>query len=503
MTVDTTLPNEYLAAPTDDRLTEHPLTEHGVRPESVVLLAVTPDIYLKSLRTQRGLRRVLRENLRAALDREAPGVQIDGGPPGRLLLRAETPEMLRRGAEAAIQVFGVYWATEASVHAIESLDDLEAAVVPRVRDRIAGRTFAMRVRRRGKHSWRSQEAEIRLGSALIGDSAGVNLSAPEVGITVEVYDGTAYLMEEHYEGPDGLPLRSQERSLLLLSGGFDSPVAGWLTMRRGSPAEFLHFEMDCAQSEQAMAVCYELWRQWGHGTDPLAWTVDFADVKEALMTQVPSRYRQVALKRMMLAVADALAQRLDIRALVTGEALAQVSSQTLANLAEISRGCETLVLRPLTTMTKSEIMHLARRAGTATLSARAVETCNLADGPVETAARRGQVDETIAALPDDIVQHALQRLSVLRVADWVPGREPIPVVEEVPPGVAIIEQVADAPPGIPVVAAGPDAYEVALQLSLQQPVSILLPRVEDAPLDAPLRQAAQNSLQLAAPQTSR
>src|SRR5690606_9815230 len=108
----------------------------------------------------------------------------------------------------------------------------------------------------------------------------------------------------------------------------------------------------------------------------------------------------------------------------TGEALGQVSSQTLANLAEISRGCDTLLLRPLITMTKDEILRVARRAGTASLSARAVETCNLAEGPVEVAARRGSVDETVALLPEDIVATALNRLSVLRVADWEPGREP-------------------------------------------------------------------------------
>src|SRR5690606_21731847 len=112
----------------------------------------------------------------------APGVEVIGGPPGRILLRAATPEALRRGAEAATQVFGIYWATETAVLDIESLDDLVAQVTPRVIERVRGRRFAVRVRRRGHHDWKSLDAERALGAALLDASAGVNLTQPDVTV---------------------------------------------------------------------------------------------------------------------------------------------------------------------------------------------------------------------------------------------------------------------------------------------------------------------------------
>lgn len=385
-----------------------------------VLLTLAGDIHLKSSRTRRLFLRILRENLRTGLHDAAPGASLEAGPPGRLTITGDD-DSLAAAVTVAATTFGVHRAELVRRVRATTLDDLAAAVAGAYREQVAGRTFAVRVRRRGDQAWKSPDAEREIGTRLRDASAGVDLSRPEVIVRVDVWDDQVHFVERQVAGPGGLPLRTQPAILSLLSGGFDSPVAAWLMMRRGSPVDFVHFMMDCAQSDHALAVAYEMWQRWGAGTRPRAWVVEFREVKEALLTHVDSAHRQVVLKQLMFRVADALARVEHLPALVTGEAVAQVSTQTIWNLAEIDRVHSSTVLRPLAGLTKDEILDWARRIGTHDLSARAKEVCNLATGPVEVAARRQRLARATATLPDDLVERALDTRRVLSLAHWHPG----------------------------------------------------------------------------------
>jgi thiamine biosynthesis protein ThiI len=387
------------------------------------LLTVADEIHLKSKRTRRRFVRILRENIASALDRAGLRADVIDAPSGRMTAIPRDPADLERLAAVLAAVFGIHRVDVVRRVAIADLDELCAAATDLFAPRVAGRRFAVRVRRRGQHEWHTGDAERAIGSLLLPSSAGVDLDHPDITAHVEVWDGDAYLVERRTAGAGGLPLGTQPAVLSLLSGGFDSPVAAWLLMRRGSPVDFVHVTMDCAQSDHALAVAFELWRRWGAGSDPTVWVVEFRDVKDALLRCVDDAHRQVVLKQLMFRTAATLARRHGHPALVTGESVGQVSTQTVANLAEIDRAHDATVLRPLAGFTKDEIVAWSRRIGTHDLSARAREVCNLSVGPVETAARRGRLLRAAAGLPPELVDRALARTVRVRLASWQPGMD--------------------------------------------------------------------------------
>lgn len=387
-----------------------------------LLLTLSGDVHLKSSRTRRRFHRILRENLQRALAPFGSSVELHDGPPGRwsLVPTADAVD-LREVATVAGRVFGIYRVELVREIPAGPLDDLVEAAASRAEPRVAGRVFAVRARMRGAGHLPTVEVERALGARLLPTAAGVDLDHPEVTVRVFAWSEVAFVEEDRFAGSDGLPLRTQPPLLGMHSGGFDSAVAAWMLMRRGTPLDFVHFVMDCAQSEHAIAVAWDLWHRWGSGTEPTVWVVDFQEVKEHLATDVDPRHRQVALKRLMLDAAERLAARNHHQALVTGDSVGQVSTQTVANLVQIERERTMPVFRPLVGFTKEEILARAREIGTHDLSARAREVCDLSSGPVETAARRGRLQRAMADLPDDLVERALASSTALHLPTWLPG----------------------------------------------------------------------------------
>lgn len=447
------------------------MTEHLT--DELLLVSPAGEIHLKSRRTRRRMRDVLRRDLVDALGRAALEAELTDGPGDRFTASTPDPSAV---APVLARVMGVHRVERARVVPVGPLDDLVATVAPLAEPAIAGRRFAVRVRRRGEHGWTTVEAERALGSALLGASAGVDLDHPDVTVRVHVWGERAFLLGERWPGPGGLPLGVHPTLLGLLSGGIDSPVAIWSMMRRGSPVDVVHFVLDCAQSDHALAVAYGLWRTWGAGSRPRAWLVDFRKVAEALQDRVADRDRQVLLKSLMLRAAEALAHEQGHPALVTGDAMGQVSSQTVSNLVAIDRTHSAVVLRPLIGMTKEEITQRARSVGTYELSARAREVCNLATGPVETAARPGRVRRLLEQLPDALVDDALAvHRTVVALPAWEPGLEPVPVVHEAPVDVPFVGAGARPPASGPVALGGPDAVERATALAREgRPVWVVV-----------------------------
>ena len=200
-------------------------------------------------------------------------------------------------------------------------------------------------------------------------------------------------------------------------------VAGWMLMSRGCPIDFVHFTLNCAQSDHALAVASEMWAEWGHGMRPTVHLVEFQPVKDALFEHVEPKMRQVALKVMMARAASAVAQDEGISALVTGDALGQVSSQTLPHLVAVSDASDVPILRPLVGLPKQSIIDLARVVGTAELSARAQEVCDLSEGrPVATKASARAIDETMDRIPEVVMADALATRKSFKLADWSPGQ---------------------------------------------------------------------------------
>lgn len=386
------------------------------RSSTVTLVTPSGELRLKSRRTRGRFRRALRDNLEATLRARGVDAAVDDSQ-GRIMLLGDAPA----AARAASEVFGVHRAMVARPLGTTDLEALAQRAAAASAEEVAGRTFAVRVRRRGHQDWSSRDAEQRIGALLLEDSAGVDLDHPETTVLLVAHDDETYLVTEEHPGPRGLPVGTQEPALVLLSGGFDSAVAAWRLLRRGVPVHLVHAELACSQTDSALAVARELTRRWAPGSDPTVWVMDFRAVRERLIDEVDPRYRQVRLKELMLTGADRIAAQEGLAALVTGEALGQVSTQTLGNLALIDRAAERPVLRPLAGDDKDDIVEQARRIGTFDLSARSREVCDLSDGPVATRARDDQLVPARDAAPDELAVQAAEQAWRLPLRSWVPG----------------------------------------------------------------------------------
>ncbi len=359
-----------------------------------------------------------------------------------------------RVVEVAARVFGVSAIGVAERRPWESLDDLLRDGEEIFSAAVAGKTFAVRVRRGGRNQklpFRSPEVERRLGALLAPAAAGVDLKQPQVEARIELRRGDAYFSHRRVAGPGGLPLGTGGRALALISGGFDSAVAAWLMLRRGVMLDYLFLNLGGdGHRDAVLEVVKVLADDWSHGTAPRLHMVDFRPVVEDIQGRCPQRLWQVVLKRQMLRAADAVARLTRSAAIVTGEAVGQVSSQTLQNLVVISAATEIPVLRPLVTSEKQEILALARRIGTHDLCARVPEHCALtprrpsrrrrASGP-ETHAKPRRTAEAEARLDAAKLAELVEARAIFELRALDLGRLSAPdlEVDAVPEGAVVLD----------------------------------------------------------------
>jgi thiamine biosynthesis protein ThiI len=257
-----------------------------------------------------------------------------------------------------------------------------------------------------------------------------------------VYEGQAYFFGESLPGPAGLPVGSQNRALALVSGGFDSAVAAWQMLRRGVSLDYLFCNLGGATHRLGvLRVMKVVADQWSYGVRPRLHAVDFGAISRELQERCEPRYWQVILKRLMLRAAEAVARELRAHALVTGESVGQVSSQTLENLAAISDATALTVLRPLVGMNKDEIIAQARHVGTAPLSAVVDEYCALLPRKPATAARVEVVREQEARLDPALLAAAVSERELVDLRALDPDDTGLPELEigEVPSGATVID----------------------------------------------------------------
>ena len=289
---------------------------------------------------------------------------------------------------------GITYILAVREHPLEDLHDLVDVVLPVYGDRLVGKTFAVRCKRTGMHNFRSIDVERIVGRQLMHrtDAVGVKLKHPEVTVEIEINGESVYVIEERHRGMGGFPMGSIDPVLSLISGGFDSPVASYLMMKRGIQTHFLFFNLGGRDHELGVKeVALYLWQKFGSKQRVLFISVPFEEVLAELLARVEDRQMGVILKRMMLRVADSIAGELEIDALVTGECVAQVSSQTIRNLSIIDRATDRLVFRPLIAADKSTIIDIATQIGTQEFAANMPEYCGVISVNPVTRARLDRV----------------------------------------------------------------------------------------------------------------
>jgi tRNA uracil 4-sulfurtransferase len=315
-------------------------------------------------------------------------------------------------------------------------EDLEAHVAEH-RGELHGSSFAVRCKRSDKRfPLTSEEVARRLG-AFVKETTGmaVNLSQPEITLHVLVQSDGIYLYRQRFQGPGGLPVGTSGRVLVLLSGGIDSPVAAYLSMKRGTRANFIHFHSAPYTDDSSVRKVEEIIRLLDRhqGASRLA-VVPFGDFQRAVVASCPQALRVVLYRRMMLRVAERLARRWRCQAVVTGESLNQVASQTLENLAAIDRVAHMPVLRPLIGLDKQEIIALAERAGSYEISILPHSDCCSFLQPLHPATRTTPQACEAAESPLDVDDWARRlqreaRVHGVSVAPW--GGAPLPDLQEV------------------------------------------------------------------------
>ncbi len=356
-------------------------------PRNVTLIRYD-EIGLKG-RNRRFFEGRLRENVARALDLP-PGAVVRER--GRLFVHP--PE---GGTEADPRALARVFGIRSFSRAVAIAPDLGAVTeaVLRLADAAAERaaaSFAMDSRRSTKaFPLTSLELNVRLGRAVQDRHPGlrVDLGRPDVTLHVEVREAAAYVYDAVTPGPGGLPVGSSGRALLLLSGGIDSPVAGWMAMKRGLDVDSVHFHTPPYTApqarEKAVAIAREL-AAWG-GRPSRIHLVPVTALQQAIARIVPERLWTMSLRRAMVRLAERIAREAGQGALVVGDSLGQVASQTLENMAAVDAAAGLPVLRPLVGLDKAEIVDLARRIGTFELSVQPFADCCVLFAPRRPATR--------------------------------------------------------------------------------------------------------------------
>lgn len=359
------------------------------------------------------LTKMLRDNLRVQMKQIDPEILIDRDW-DKLTIVTASQQVDQQ--QALIDVLrytpGIAYFLDVQEYPFVDLPDAYAKTFALWGERLQGKTFMVRCKRTGTHDFSSLDVERYIGGELNQhtDARGVDLRNPDEIVRIEIRADRLFIVNERFAGIGGFPIGSQEAVVSLISGGFDSTIASYFTMRRGMRTHFCFFNLGGREHEIGVKeVAYYLWNKFGASSRVKFIAVPFERVVAEILKNVDDSHMGVILKRMMLRAATEIAQKLDASALVTGEAIGQVSSQTLTNLTVIDRATEMLVLRPLITMAKGEIIQLAQAIGTEQFAAQMPEYCGVISVKPTTRAKlqRTEHEETkfdFSVLSDAIAQ---------------------------------------------------------------------------------------------------
>lgn len=261
-------------------------------------------------------------------------------------------------------------------------------------ERICNKSFVVRCKRSGVHSFSSHDAERLIGASFFSraENCSVKMRNPDITVSLEIKGERLFIIKQRYKGLGGYPVGCVGPVLSLISGGYDSCVASYDVIRRGMDTHYCFFNLGGRAHEAGvMQVAHYLWDRYSASQRTGFVSVPFEGVVEEILKKISNPYMGVVLKRMMLRAAAQVAEDMEIAALVTGECIAQVSSQTLANLAVIEKASDCLVLRPLISADKTDIIATAAKIGVAKYAEKIPEYCAVISDKPTTSAKMHRV----------------------------------------------------------------------------------------------------------------
>ena len=280
-------------------------------------------------------------------------------------------------------------------------------------------TFKVHSRRSNKSFvWDSMEINRQIGAHLLrqGPPMEVDVHQPDLTLSIEVGDQIS-VYTEVIKGPGGLPVGSSGKAALLLSGGIDSPVAGWLAMKRGLAVDCIHFHSFPFTSERAQQKAIDLaGRLTRYFPELRLHMVRITDVQQAIQKHCPAELFITITRRMMMRIASAIAAEQKYAAIITGESLGQVASQTIESITAVEAASSLPVLRPLIAWDKEEIVSLAKKLDTYETSIQPYEDCCTVFLPPNPATRPSlrRVEQAEESLPiEELIQQVLRQVETM------------------------------------------------------------------------------------------
>lgn len=321
--------------------------------------------------------RKLKENIKSALH-ELPTLKMRAER-DRMFIYLDTPGEMEQAINILPTVFGIQSFSPIATCEPE-LEMIKSTALEVIgKDETAGRTFKVEVKRTDKtFPLVTGELQQELGATVLRNFPDliVQMKKPDILLYVEIHKQAAYISSRIHKGAGGMPVGSNGHSLLLLSGGIDSPVAGYLMMKRGVAFDAIHFASPPFTSELAKQKVEDIVRQLTKfGAAIRLHIIPFTELQQAIVKQVPSNLSMTTTRRIMMQIADRVREETGALGLITGESLGQVASQTLESLTAINEVTHTPVLRPLVAMDKLDIIRIAEEIGTYPISIRPYEDC--------------------------------------------------------------------------------------------------------------------------------
>lgn len=277
------------------------------------------------------------------------------------------------------RVFGVAKICRAVI-CEKSFDSIAATAIPYLKETLEGAaTFKVEAKRSDKKfPMTSPELQVELGASILEayPHLTVDVHNPDVTVTVEIREEYAFVHSRKIDGAGGLPVGTSGRAMLLLSGGIDSPVAGYMMAKRGVIIDAVHFEAPPYTSERARLKVESLARIMSGYAGAISFNcVPFTEIQEKIKEHCPEELFTIIMRRIMMKIAERLAKGAQANCLVTGESIGQVASQTMFAMVCTDAVCGIPVFRPLIGMDKSEIVEISRRIGTFETSIEPYEDC--------------------------------------------------------------------------------------------------------------------------------
>ncbi|MGF7399909.1 tRNA 4-thiouridine(8) synthase ThiI [Thermoanaerobacterium thermosaccharolyticum] len=274
------------------------------------------------------------------------------------------------------KVFGIVGITVAKKVDLD-LDAIYNAAIELMRS-YSGKSFKVETRRPNKSfPYESMEISRMVGGKILQNIKNVHVDVhnPDIVLNIEIRE-KAYLYSGITDGIGGMPLGTNGRAVVLLSGGIDSPVAAWMMMKRGVEIEAVYFHSPPYTQERAKDKVIDLCKKLSeYGQDIYLHVVNFTDFQLAIYDKCPPKMTTIIMRRMMMRVAENIANKYGAKALITGESLGQVASQTIESLYCTNEVTHMPVFRPLIGMDKSEIVEISKKIGTYDISIRPYEDC--------------------------------------------------------------------------------------------------------------------------------